>query len=97
MGISNRLSNELESIFNKWSRIRITDEKLKQLIQLAMVPNKEILTNIKSGNLDELSTAFKNVCDNVYEYTQSRHHNKRQQRMERFSVHIMLLPVTFKM
>jgi len=71
MGISNRLSNELESIFNKWSKVRITDEKLKQLIQLAMVPNKEVLTNIKSGNLDELSTAFKNVCDNIYEYTQS--------------------------
>jgi phage/plasmid-like protein (TIGR03299 family) len=71
MGISNRLSNELETIFNRWSKVRITDEKLKQLIQLAMVPNKEVLTNIKSGNLDELSSAFKNVCDNVYEYTQS--------------------------
>lgn len=44
---------------------------MKQLIQLALVPSKEVLTNIKSGNLDELSTAFKNVCDNVYEYTQS--------------------------
>ena len=71
MGISNRLSSELESIFNQWSKVRITDDKLKQLIELAMVPNKEVLTNIKSGNLDELSTAFKNVCDNVYGYTQT--------------------------
>ena len=71
MGISNRLSNELETIFNQWSKVRITDKKLKQLIQLAMVPNKEVLNNINSGQLDELSTAFKNVCDNVYEYTQS--------------------------
>ncbi|KAA9036128.1 DUF945 domain-containing protein [Ginsengibacter hankyongi] len=71
MGIVNRLSNELGAILNRWSKVRITDEKLKQLIQLAMVPNKEVLTNIKSGNLDELSTAFKNVFDNVYGYTQS--------------------------
>ena len=71
IGIANRLSYELESIFNSWSKVRITDDNLKQLIQLAMVPNEEVLANIKSGDLDELSTAFKNVCDNVYEYTQS--------------------------
>lgn len=33
-----------------------------------MVPNKEVLQNIKEGNLDELSTAFSNVCNSVYEY-----------------------------
>lgn len=71
MGISNRLSHELETIFNQWSKVRITDEKLKQLIQLAMVPNKEVLQNIRSGQLDELSTNFKNMCDNVYGYTQT--------------------------
>jgi len=33
-----------------------------------MVPNKEVLHNIQSNQLDELSTCFKNMCDNVYEY-----------------------------
>ncbi len=68
MGISNRLSDYLETAFNRWSTIHITDQKVKQLIQLAMVPNKEVLQNIQSEKPDELSTAFKNMCDNVYEY-----------------------------
>lgn len=68
MGISNRLSEYLESAFNQWSKVRITDAKLKNLIQLAMVPNKEVLIQIQSSQLDDLSTCFKNMCDNVYEY-----------------------------
>jgi phage/plasmid-like protein (TIGR03299 family) len=69
MGISNRLSDYLETAFNQWAKVRITDAKLKQLIQLAMVPNKEVLHNIQSNQLDELSTCFRNMCDNVYEYS----------------------------
>lgn len=68
MGISNQLSNQLEVVFNTWSQIRITDKEVKKLIQLAMVPNKEVLENIKTGNDDQLSTMFKNVCDNAFEY-----------------------------
>lgn len=68
MGISNQLSEYLETAFNQWATVRITDKKVKELIQLAMVPNKEVLQNIQSGQSDELSTAFKNMCDNVYEY-----------------------------
>jgi len=68
MGISNRLTDLLESTFNRWAKVRITDTKVKQLIQLAMVPNKEVLNNINAGQLDELSTNFKNMCDSVYEY-----------------------------
>lgn len=71
MGISNRLSDFLETTFNRWAKVRITDNQIKKLIQLAMVPNKEVLQNIQSGNLDELSTCFKNMCDNVYEYALS--------------------------
>ena len=33
-----------------------------------MVPSKEVLHNIQSGQLDELSANFTNMCDNVYEY-----------------------------
>src|SRR6185312_4039210 len=34
MGISNRLSAELESIFNHWAKVRITDPDVRKLIQL---------------------------------------------------------------
>lgn len=68
MGISNKLSEELEGIFNQWAKVRITDHEVKKLIQLAMIPNKEVLHNIQRGQTDELSTCFKNMVDNVYEY-----------------------------
>ena len=71
MGISNRLSEQLEGIFNQWARVAITDAEVKKLIQQAMVPSKEVLRNLQAGQLDELSTCFKNICDNVYEYGMS--------------------------
>jgi phage/plasmid-like protein (TIGR03299 family) len=71
MGISNNLSGELETIFNEWTKVRVTDADLQQLIRLAMVPNKEVLDNINTGKWDELSTCFNNMCTSVYEYAQS--------------------------
>jgi len=68
MGISNKLSAELETIFNHWTKVRITDPEIRKLIQLAMVPNKEVLHNLNTGQGDELSTCFKNMVDNVYQY-----------------------------
>jgi len=68
MGISNKLSVELETIFSRWSKVRITDPEVKKLIWLAMVPNKEVLHNIQSGKDDELSTCFNNMCNSVFEY-----------------------------
>lgn len=68
IGISNKLSLELEQVFNRWAKVRITDSEVKKLIQLAMVPNKEVLHNLKTGKDDELSTIFKNMCDSVCEY-----------------------------
>ncbi|RFS26773.1 DUF945 domain-containing protein [Chitinophaga silvatica] len=68
MGISNRLSYQMQDIFNHWSKVRITDPEVKKLIQLAMVPNKEVLSNIQKGNFDEISTSFNNIVENVYEY-----------------------------
>jgi phage/plasmid-like protein (TIGR03299 family) len=68
MGISNQLSQQLDGIFNQWAKVRITDKEVQKLIQLAMVPNKEVLQNIEKGEMDELSTCFKNMCDDVYEY-----------------------------
>jgi hypothetical protein len=68
MGISNKLSAELEELFNHWSKVRITDGEVKKLVQLAMVPNKEVLQNLRKGLQDELSTCFVNMCDSVMEY-----------------------------
>jgi len=71
MGISYKLSEQLEEVFNKWTKVKITDPELHRLIQLAMVPNKEVLDNINKGQLDELSTCFNNMCDSVFEYAMS--------------------------
>lgn len=68
MGITNTLSAELETIFNRWAKVRITDPEVKKLIQLAMVPNKEVFQNIQTGKNDDLSTCFKNICDTAFEY-----------------------------
>ncbi len=68
MGISNQLSGQLETIFNTWTKVKVTDPELHRLIQLAMVPNKEVLENINTGKWDELSTCFNNMCSSVFEY-----------------------------
>jgi phage/plasmid-like protein (TIGR03299 family) len=71
MGISNQLAGQLEQIFNSWSKVRITDTEVKKLIQLAMVPNKEVLRNIQDNKQDDLSTCFKNMCDSAFDYAMS--------------------------
>lgn len=68
MGISNNLSTELEGMFNQWAGIRITDKEVMKLVQMAMVPNKEVLKNLQAGKDDELSACFRNICDNTFEY-----------------------------
>src|SRR6185437_452396 len=68
LGISSRLSEELQTIFNKWSRVRISDPELKRLIQLAMVPNREIYEQIKTGREQELSSHFNNVVSSIFDY-----------------------------
>lgn len=71
MGISNQLSVQLEEVFNNWTKVKITDPELQRLIQLAMVPNKEVLDKIEKGEWDELSTCFNNMCNTVFEYAMS--------------------------
>lgn len=71
MGISNRLSHELQDIFNHWTKVRITDKQVKELIRAALVPNKETLQKLQQGNTDELSTCFTNMVDSAYEYALS--------------------------
>ena len=71
MGMSNQLSVELEAIFNHWTRVRISDPELKKLIQLAMVPNKEVLRILNTDDKEGLSTVYRHMVDNVYEYAMS--------------------------
>jgi phage/plasmid-like protein (TIGR03299 family) len=71
MGMSNNLSMQMEGIFNQWTKVRITDSEVKKLVQLAMIPNKEVLDKLKSGRDEELSTAYNNMVDKVYEYGMS--------------------------
>jgi len=68
LGITNSLSNQLNQIFNKWSRIRINDNDVKRLVQLAMAPNKETIHNLKVGQEDNNSTTFKNRVNSVLDY-----------------------------
>ena len=71
MGITNKMSSELNEIFNQWTKVKVRDEEVKKLIQLAMIPNKEVLKKIESGQEDELSTQFVNICEKTFEYTMS--------------------------
>ncbi|MCI9843595.1 DUF932 domain-containing protein [Flavobacterium pectinovorum] len=71
MGISDMLSAQMESIFNHWTKIRITDNEVKKLIQSALVPSKEVLKTIQEGKQDELSTCFTNMVDSAFEYAMS--------------------------
>lgn len=71
MGISNKLAIELEDIFNDWATVTISDPELKNLIQLAMAPNRETIDNVRAGKDDLISTQFKNTVDAIYEYAQS--------------------------
>lgn len=71
MGITNTLSAQLETIFNRWSKVKISDPEVKKLIQQAMCPNKEVYSNLQAGKDDDLSTAFRNICDNAFTYAMS--------------------------
>lgn len=68
MGISNRLSEEMEEIFNQWTRRSVTDNQLKKLIQQALVPNKDALAALQKGKMDECSAYYRNMCENAFNY-----------------------------
>lgn len=68
MGLVNKMSAELEGIFNQWAKVRVNDSEVKKLIQLALCPNKETLKNLENGNEDENSTVFKNTVEDAFAY-----------------------------
>ncbi|MHB8205929.1 DUF932 domain-containing protein [Mucilaginibacter sp.] len=68
LGLSNQLSIELEAIFNRWARLRVTDPEVKRLIQLAMIPNKETYKKLKAGKDEEFSSHYNNMVSSVFDY-----------------------------
>jgi phage/plasmid-like protein (TIGR03299 family) len=68
MGLADTLSTQLEGIFNEWAKVKVTDQEVKKLIQLALCPNKDTLDLIKKGADDEVSTVFKNVVQDAFAY-----------------------------
>jgi phage/plasmid-like protein (TIGR03299 family) len=69
MGIANRLTDELDAIFNLWSKVRITDKEVMQLVRQALAPSREVLNTVIKGG--ELSTVFDNICNNTFVYAMS--------------------------
>ncbi len=68
MGLANTLSVQLKTIFNQWAKVRVTDNEVKKLIQLALCPNKETFNLLRKGEDDEISTVFKNTVEDVFAY-----------------------------
>lgn len=68
MGLANTLSDQLGDIFNHWTTVRVTDQEVRKLIQLALCPNPETLDLIRKGAEDELSTVFKNTVNDAFAY-----------------------------
>ena len=72
ISITETTSQQLETLFKKWARLRITDVELKKLIALAMAPNKEVFTAIVEGDkIFDFSSQYKNICEDVFAYSQT--------------------------
>jgi phage/plasmid-like protein (TIGR03299 family) len=71
MGMTNSLAGDMEALFNHWSRVRITDKALKDLIGIAMAPSKEVLGSLQEEKFQHLSTHYLNMVDDVLEYAVS--------------------------
>lgn len=68
MGLADTMSLQLENIFNHWAKVKVSDQEVKKLIQLALCPNKETLTLLEKGNFEETSTLFKNTVEDAFTY-----------------------------
>jgi phage/plasmid-like protein (TIGR03299 family) len=76
LGISNRLTEELDVIFNRWAKTPITDKQVIKLIQQAMAPSKEVFEKVQDENMDEYPSRFLNTLEKVCDYAFS---NQTQQ------------------
>lgn len=71
MGISSRLGQEMEELYNHWAKIRINDREVKRLIEVAMAPSREVLTSLQEEKRDTLSSHYLNIVENVYRFASS--------------------------
>ena len=69
ISISNNTALQLETLFNKWAKVRVNDAELKKLLRLAMSPNAEVFGAVaEDRNGFEFSRQFEEVCGQVFEY-----------------------------
>ena len=69
ISISNNTALQLETLFNKWAKVRVSDAELKKLLRLAMAPNTEVFAAVaEDRNGFEFSRQFEEVCGQVFEY-----------------------------
>ncbi len=61
----------MQAIFNYWTKLPISDNEIKKLIQSTLAPSKEVLKNLNEGNEDELSSCFTNMVDSAFSYAMS--------------------------
>ena len=69
LGIANKLSDQLEEIFNHWSKVHIRDTEVRKLIESAMMPTGDSLSLPNANKVGETSTYLRNVCETVFNYT----------------------------
>ena len=70
-GITNRLADEMEQLYNHWAKIRINDQEVFKLIQIAMAPGKETLLSLQDEKFHQLSSHYMNIVQDVFDYAQS--------------------------
>lgn len=68
LGITHRLAEDLEEVFNHWAKVRISDPAVKRLIQVAMAPNRETFQALQNGNDEALSKQYTNMVENAFSY-----------------------------
>lgn len=71
LGLTNQLATEMEQIFNLWANVRISDQQVRKLIEVAMAPVKEVLKSLKNEDFHHLSSHYLNMVEDVYEYALS--------------------------
>ena len=69
ISISHNTAEMLETVFNKWAKVRVSDAETKKLIQLAMAPNAEVFKAIaEDSTAFEFSRQYEDICGQVFDY-----------------------------
>ncbi|GAA0537018.1 DUF932 domain-containing protein [Chitinophaga japonensis] len=66
--LTRRATAETAGLFNRMAVTPIMDRHVRRLIEMAMAPSKEVLTKVIEGKYSDLSTHFKNTCEEVVAY-----------------------------